>query len=38
MKPKLKIFQDFVASLLPHELIYLQGIHQFQDAENIDIL
>lgn len=38
MKPKLKIFQDFVASLLPHELIYLHGIHQFQDAENIDIL
>jgi len=38
MKPKLQVFQQFVAVLLPHELIYLKAIHQFQDEENRGIL
>lgn len=38
MKPKLQVFQQFVAVLLPHELHYLKDIHQFQDEENKSIL
>ncbi len=38
MKPKLQVFQQFVAVLLPHELRYLNDIHQFQDEENKSIL
>ncbi len=38
MKRKLQVFQQFVEVLLPHELIYLKAVHQFQDAENIAVL
>lgn len=38
MKPKLQVFQQFVSVLLPHELLYLNGIHQFQDEVNKGIL
>lgn len=38
MKPKLLVFQQFVAVLLPLELLYLKDIHQFQDEENKSIL
>jgi len=38
MKPKLQVFNQFVAVLLPHELHYLKEIHQFQDEENKSIL
>lgn len=33
MKPKLKIFEEFSKSLLPHEARYLQSVANFQDTE-----
>ena len=37
MKPKLKIFEEFSKSLLPHEARYLQSLANFQDAEKRSI-
>lgn len=38
MKPKLRKFQDFAGSLLPHETGWLLSVHQFTDPEKIAIL
>lgn len=37
MKPKLKIFEEFSSSVLPHEARYLQTLANFQDGEKQEI-
>ncbi len=37
MKPKLKVFQNFSAQLLPHEAKYLSGLSEFQDDQKREI-
>lgn len=37
MKPKLKIFEEFSRSVLPHEARYLQSLANFQDSEKQQI-
>ncbi|MGK7390729.1 MAG: hypothetical protein ACNS60_10265 [Candidatus Cyclobacteriaceae bacterium M2_1C_046] len=37
-KKKLKKFTEFASGLLPHELLYLLNIQQFDDLENLNIL
>lgn len=37
MKPKLKVFEDFSNSLLPHEAKYLNSLGNFQDEEKREI-
>jgi hypothetical protein len=38
MRHKLQKFEEFVGTLLPHEVQYLLNIQQFQDADNLEIL
>lgn len=38
MSARLSNFTQFANSLLPHEVIYLQRVQQFKDAQNIEIL
>ena len=37
MKPKLKIFENFSQSILPHESCYLSKLSNFQDVGKLDI-
>ncbi|MDX2283497.1 MAG: hypothetical protein NW241_05015 [Bacteroidia bacterium] len=38
MKPRLKEFSSYAAQLLPHEVLYLLAVQQFQDPDNQAIL